>query len=71
VIILTGHGTDEDERTVRQLGAFDYLHKPVDIKTLVDKIKAASQRAKLLGEEGHSGQNPDSDKETASGAEDD
>jgi len=42
VIVVTGHGSEEDERTARQLGAFDYLHKPVDIVTLAEKINQAS-----------------------------
>ena len=45
VIILTGHGTEEDEKKARQLGAFDYLRKPVDISNLVARVaKAFSQR---------------------------
>lgn len=42
VIVVTGHGSEDDERTARQLGAFDYLHKPVDITTLAEKINQAS-----------------------------
>ena len=41
VIILTGHGTDKDEKEARQLGAFDYLQKPVDIEKLVKSIRKA------------------------------
>ncbi|NTV14671.1 MAG: response regulator [Desulfobulbaceae bacterium] len=41
VIILTGHGNDLDETEARQLGAFDYLRKPVDIELLVERIRAA------------------------------
>lgn len=43
VIILTGHGTDRDEDESRRLGVYDYLKKPVDIDTLVERIKAAYQ----------------------------
>jgi two-component system response regulator CpxR len=46
VIIVTGHGTDTDERIARELGAFDYLKKPVDIKVLAQKIKEASNKAR-------------------------
>ena len=35
VIMLTGYGTDEDEREARRLGAFEYLRKPVDIADLM------------------------------------
>jgi DNA-binding response OmpR family regulator len=41
VIILTGHGTDLEEKEARRLNAFDYLRKPTDIYTLADRIQAA------------------------------
>lgn len=41
VIILTGHGTERDEEKARELGAFDYLKKPVETESLVKKIKSA------------------------------
>ncbi len=41
VIILTGHGTDKDETEAKELGAYAYLNKPVDIDVLVTTIKAA------------------------------
>ena len=41
VIILTGHGSEQDEEEARRLGAFDYLQKPVDINELVRYIKNA------------------------------
>ncbi len=44
VIILTGHGTEKDEERARNLGAFDYLQKPVDVDRLVDRIKKAYRR---------------------------
>ncbi len=44
VIILTGHGTEKDEERARGLGAFDYLEKPVNIDTLVDRMKKAYRR---------------------------
>jgi len=45
VILLTGHGSVADaERGIRE-GAFDYLMKPVDLETLIEKIRdAASTR---------------------------
>ncbi len=45
VIIVTGHGNDEEEQQARQLGAFDFLKKPVDINELAEKIKEASRKA--------------------------
>jgi DNA-binding NtrC family response regulator len=41
VIILTGHGSEQDEEEARRLGAFDYLCKPVDIGLLVETIRRA------------------------------
>lgn len=41
VIILTGHGAAAEERAARALGAFDYLHKPADITTLIDAMHRA------------------------------
>jgi DNA-binding response OmpR family regulator len=43
VIVLTGHGSDEDEVTCLSLGAFAYLHKPVDIEVLSQKLKEANE----------------------------
>ncbi len=44
VIILTGHGSESDEREARKLGAFDYLQKPTSIDVLVQKLKEAGSR---------------------------
>lgn len=38
VIVLTGHGSEEDERITKKLGAYDYLQKPVSIDKLVGTI---------------------------------
>jgi len=43
VIILTGHGSEKDEALSRELGAFSYLEKPVDIEHLAKEIKKASK----------------------------
>ncbi len=43
VIVVTGHGSAEDEERARALGAFDYLKKPVDITTLAARIAQARQ----------------------------
>jgi two-component system, OmpR family, response regulator CpxR len=51
VIIVTGHGSDEDERLARELGAFDFLKKPVDINVLAARIKEASSKARGETEE--------------------
>jgi CheY-like chemotaxis protein len=44
VIILTGHGSDVDETKCRELGAFGYLEKPVDIDKLSEMLKQAHQK---------------------------
>ena len=41
VIILTGHGSEKDEKEARTIGAFDYLNKPVEVDSLIKKIKKA------------------------------
>jgi DNA-binding NtrC family response regulator len=44
VIILTGHGSDKDEKEARKLGAYEYLQKPVDIDVLVKTLRKAYKR---------------------------
>jgi DNA-binding response OmpR family regulator len=41
VIMLTGRGSTKDGIEGMQLGAFDYLMKPVKIEELVDKMRQA------------------------------
>ncbi len=43
VIIMTGHGSDQDEEEARRLGAFDYLRKPVDIDHLMETVRNAGR----------------------------
>jgi DNA-binding response OmpR family regulator len=38
VVILSGHGTDEDFRTCLKLGAVACFHKPAKISHLVEKL---------------------------------
>ena len=47
VIILTGHGSDKEETTARELGAFAYLQKPVNIDLLAQTMKEAYAKLKL------------------------
>ncbi len=44
VIVLTGHGHEEDRELCMQLGAFAYLQKPLDINELSDIIKKANEK---------------------------
>jgi CheY-like chemotaxis protein len=44
VIILTGHGHEEDRDVCMQLGAFAYLQKPLDINVLSETIKKANAK---------------------------
>ena len=44
VIILTGHGTEEDKKTCMDLGAFAYLQKPADIDLITDTMKQAYKK---------------------------
>ncbi len=43
VIILTGHGSFEAGQRGMELGAYDYIMKPVDLNVLVTKIEDAFQ----------------------------
>ncbi|NQT39598.1 MAG: response regulator [Planctomycetes bacterium] len=43
VILLTGHGSAADAERGMKEGASDYLMKPIDIDTLVEKIRNAVQ----------------------------
>jgi len=44
VVILTGHGSEKDREICMGLGAFAYLHKPVDIDVLSETLKAANEK---------------------------
>jgi two-component system, OmpR family, response regulator CpxR len=44
VIILTGHGSEQDRATCLELGAFAYLQKPVDIELLTATLKKANEQ---------------------------
>jgi DNA-binding response OmpR family regulator len=44
VIILTGHGSEQDRATCLELGAFAYLQKPVDIELLTTTLKKANEQ---------------------------
>ncbi|MBA3028696.1 MAG: response regulator [Desulfobacteraceae bacterium] len=44
VIILTGHGTEDDRIQCMGLGAFAYLQKPIDIELLSETLKKANEK---------------------------
>lgn len=46
VVILTGHGTDKDEKEALRLGASAYLRKPVDVDQLVGTLNKVWSRVK-------------------------
>ncbi len=46
VIVLTGHGSEQDKSTCMSLGAFAYLQKPVDFDLLNQTLKAADEKIK-------------------------
>lgn len=41
VVILTAFGTQEREDEAKNLKAFDFINKPVDVETLADRIRGA------------------------------
>ena len=44
IIILTGHGSEADRKICMELGAFAYLHKPVNIEQLSETLKKANEK---------------------------
>ncbi len=44
VIILTGHGSEQAAREGIALGAFDYLTKPCELHTLLERVYASVGR---------------------------
>lgn len=52
VVILTGHGSVESGIEGMQLGAFDFLMKPVSIDDLQEKVSEAYRRKLVQGERG-------------------
>lgn len=48
VIMLTGHGSEKDEKEARRLGAFEYLQKPTEMDKLVATIKKAYKYKKKI-----------------------
>ena len=45
VIILTGHASASEGEEGIKNGAFDYLLKPVEFETLLEKLEAARERS--------------------------
>lgn len=47
VIMLTGHASVESGVQGMQFGAFDYVIKPADLDTLMEKVSQATERRQL------------------------
>jgi two-component system, OmpR family, response regulator CpxR len=47
IIILTGQGSEADKKLCMELGAFEYLEKPVDVALLSKTIQKANEKIKL------------------------
>jgi DNA-binding NtrC family response regulator len=43
VILVTAHGTVETAASARRLGVFDYLAKPFEVESLVERVHAAAR----------------------------
>ncbi|HSL38824.1 MAG TPA: response regulator [Desulforhopalus sp.] len=54
VIVLTGHGTEKDRELCMELGAFAFLHKPVDIGVLSRTLMEANERVQGKKKQGPS-----------------
>ena len=48
IIILTGHGTEDDRKLCMELGAFAYLQKPVDLEDLSHTIQEAHAKVRRV-----------------------
>jgi DNA-binding response OmpR family regulator len=44
IIMLTGHGSEKDEKEARRLGVFEYLQKPVEFEKLMRTITKAYKK---------------------------
>jgi two-component system response regulator CpxR len=44
VIVLTGHGTDQDKSLTKELGAFAFLEKPVEMDKLAKTVRDAYEK---------------------------
>jgi DNA-binding response OmpR family regulator len=44
IIMLTGHGSEKDEKEARRLGVFEYLQKPVEFEKLMRTITNAYKK---------------------------
>lgn len=49
VIMLTGHGSEQEERLAMEVGAYAYFNKPVHINTLAEAMKQAHEKFKGCG----------------------
>jgi DNA-binding response OmpR family regulator len=49
VIVVTGHGSQEFSRIGRELGAFDYLIKPIRLDAILERIEAANRARSSRG----------------------
>ena len=52
ILILTGHGSIDTALEAIQLGAYDYVTKPVEIAELLSKIEAAFERRTIKDKKG-------------------
>jgi DNA-binding NtrC family response regulator len=49
-IVVTGHASQEFSRLGRELGAFDYLIKPIRLDTILESIEAAYRSRKTTND---------------------
>jgi DNA-binding NtrC family response regulator len=45
VVILTGHGSEQDEKDARRLGAFHFFQKPADTNQILSVIRSAWRKS--------------------------
>ena len=45
VIILTGHGTEKDRQQCEKLGAYQFIHKPLNIEVLMTILEHIREKS--------------------------
>jgi DNA-binding NtrC family response regulator len=45
VIILTGHGSKEDEKKCMALGAYEFVNKPMHIDDIIERLNQFKKEA--------------------------
>jgi DNA-binding response OmpR family regulator len=58
IIMLTAKGDEVDKVVGLEMGADDYITKPFSVREFRSRVKAALRRGKMIGGDGHAGDEP-------------